>query len=180
MALGSSRSQEDPGRMEDRQLSRPRGASVWELQMFEHLTGHTRREGAMLADYAELAATTESNALRYVINMLLEDERRHHRYFDELATSLKSESEFSADEPIVPRLDLDRADPVELGEVTTRLLENEQADAKELRRLRKELRDVKDTTLWVLLIDVMLRDTEKHVEILEFIRRHTPAKRRVR
>ena len=180
MALDSSRSQEDRGRMEDRQLSRPRGASVWELQMFEHLTGHTRREGAMLADYAELAATTESNALRYVINMLLEDEQRHHRYFDELATSLKSEAEFSADEPAVPRLDLDRADPVELGEVTTRLLENEQADARELRRLRKELRDVKDTTLWVLLIDVMLCDTEKHVEILEFIRRHTPAKRKVR
>lgn len=180
MALASRRRLHHVGRMESDQTSPPRGASVWELQMFQHLTGHTRREGAMLADYAELAATTESNALRYVINMLLEDERRHHRYFDELAMSLKSEAEFSEDEPVVPRLDLDRADPVELHDVTNRLLENEKADAKELRRLRKELHDVKDTTLWGLLVDVMLRDTEKHMEILEFIRRHAPSKPKVR
>jgi hypothetical protein len=166
--------------MEDGQLSAPRGASVWELQMFEHLTDHTRREGAMLADYAEVAATSESNALRYVINMLLEDERRHHRYFDELAMSLKSEAEFSAEEPVVPRLDFDRADSVELADLTNRLLENEKDDAKELRRLRKELHDVKDTTLWALLIDVMLRDTEKHMEILKFIKQHTPSKRTAR
>ena len=78
--------------------------------MFEHLTEHTRREGAMLSEYAAIAETTESKALQYVINLLLEDERRHHRYFNELAASLKSEAELSADDPVVPRLDLDRVE----------------------------------------------------------------------
>ena len=148
--------------------------------MFEHLTEHTRREGAMLNDYAEIAATTESKALSYVINLLLEDERRHHRYFNELALSLKSESELSGDDPIVPRLDLDRVDRTELLETTERLLEHEKADAKELERLRKELHDVKDTTLWGLLVDIMLRDTEKHISILRFVQQHTPSKRAAR
>jgi rubrerythrin len=131
--------------------------------MFEHLTEHTRREGAMLSEYAAIAEATESKALQYVINLLLEDERRHHRYFNELAASLKSEAELSAD----------RVERAELRETTDRLLEHERADAKELDRLRKELRDVKDTTLWGLLVDIMRRDTEKHIAILRFVQQHT-------
>ena len=148
--------------------------------MFEHLTDHTRREGAMLNEYAAIAEATESKALNYVINLLLDDERRHHRYFNELASSLKSESELSGDDPVVPRLDLDRVDRAELRETTERLLEHEKSDAKELERLRKELRDVKDTTLWGLLVDIMLRDTEKHIAILRFVEQHTPSKRAAR
>ncbi len=148
--------------------------------MFEHLTDHTRREGAMLNEYAAIAEATESKALNYVINLLLDDERRHHRYFNELASSLKSESELSGDDPVVPRLDLDRVDRAELRETTERLLEHEKSDAKELERLRKELRDVKDTTLWGLLVDIMFRDTEKHIAILRFVEQHTPSKRAAR
>jgi rubrerythrin len=157
-------------------MAPPRGASVWERQMFEHLTEHTSREGAMLQEYAGIAATTESKALQYVINLLLEDERRHHRYFNELAASLKSEAELSAEDPVVPRLDLDRVERADLRETTERLLEHEKADHKELERLRKELRDVKDTTLWGLLVDIMVRDTEKHIAILKFVQQHAPSK----
>jgi bacterioferritin (cytochrome b1) len=74
---------------------------------------------------------------------------------------------------VVPRLDLDRVERAELRETTDRLLEHEKADAKELDRLRKELRDVKDTTLWGLLVDIMQRDTEKHIAILRFVQQHT-------
>ncbi len=148
--------------------------------MFDHLTDHTRQKGAMLSEYAAIAEATESKALSYVINLLLEDERRHHRYFNELASSLKSESELSGDDPVVPRLDLDRVDRAELRETTDRLLEHEKSDAKELERLRKELHDVKDTTLWGLLVDIMVRDTEKHIAILRFVQQHTPSKRAAR
>lgn len=140
--------------------------------MFEHLIDHTRREGAMLDEYAAIAEVTESKALKYVIDLLLEDERRHHRYFDELALSLKSDAELSAEEPVVPRLDFDRIDRADMRETTQRLLDHEKSDAKELEHLRKELRDVKDTTLWGLLVDIMQRDTEKHIAILRFVQQH--------
>jgi ferritin len=160
--------------MDDPQLAPPERASVWGRELFAHLTEHTQREGAMLTEYAAVAEATESQALKYVINLLLEDERRHHRYFNELASSLKSEAELSATAPVVPRLDLDRANPTELRETTKLLLDHEKSDAKELERLRKELRDVKDTTLWALLVDIMLHDTEKHIAILRFVQQHTP------
>jgi ferritin len=163
--------------MESSPLSPPIGASALERKLFEHLTEHTSREGAMLGEYAAIAETTESNALRYVVNLLLEDERRHHRYFNELALSLKADAELDPQEPVVPRLDFDRVDRADLLEVTERLLEHEKADAKELQHLRKELRDLKDTTLWALLVDIMVRDTEKHIAILKFVQQHAPSKR---
>ncbi len=144
--------------------------------MFEHLTDHTAQEGAMLQEYAAIAETTESKALQYVINLLLEDERRHHRLFNEWAASLKSEAELSVSDPIVPRLDLDRVDRADLRETTRRLIAHEKSDAKELRQLRKELSDVKDTTLWGLLVDIMERDTEKHIAIIRFVQQHTPSR----
>jgi hypothetical protein len=165
--------------MEQRSVSPPVGASVWERQLFEHLTDHARREGAMLDEYAVIASNTESKALSYVINMLLDDERRHHRYFTELASSLKSEAELSSEDPVVPRLDLDRVDRASLLDSTERLLEHEKSDLRELKRLRKALREMADTTLWGLLVDVMVRDTEKHIAILRFVD-HLAAARRTK
>jgi rubrerythrin len=158
--------------VDDTLTSPPRGASVWEHELFTYLTEHTRREGAMLQEYATIAEQTESKALAYVINLLLEDERRHHRFFNELAASLKSEAELSGVEPVIPRLDLRRVARAELLEITDRMLESEKSDALELKRLRKDLKDVEDSTLWGLLVDIMSRDTEKHVAILRFLADH--------
>jgi hypothetical protein len=55
-------------------------------------------------------------------------------------------------------------------ELTEQLLQSERADAKELHRLAREMKDVKDTTMWGLLVKLMEMDTAKHIEILEFAR----------
>ena len=57
-------------------------------------------------------------------------------------------------------------------ELTRELIANEEADATELKRLRKEMRDFEDTTLWALLVDTMQLDTAKHLTLLRFVERH--------
>ena len=47
----------------------------------------------------------------------------------------------------------------------------EHEDAKSLHRLQKELRPLRNTTLFSLLVELMELDTKKHIVILEFIRR---------
>ena len=158
--------------MEPEPMAAPRGASVWERKMFDYLVEHTRVEGAMLKQYVDTAEGTDSKAFEYVIKLLVEDELRHHRMFNELAASLKSEAELSAEDPVIPRLDFDRIERTELLRMTRDLLAHERDDAAELKRLRKELRDVEDTTLWGLLVDIMARDTEKHIAILKFVVDH--------
>jgi len=151
----------------------PVRASAGDRALFEHLTQHLQIESGLLEEYARLAEATESKALAYVVNLLLEDERRHHRLFTELAESLKHEADLVAEEPVVPRMDFHRADRAAVLDVTGRLLAREREDARELKQLRKELRDYEDTTLWSLLVELMQRDTDKHIAMLRFAQHST-------
>ncbi len=153
--------------------SPPVGASVWEAELYNHLSTHIDNEREMLEEYAGAADATESKAFAYLVHLLLDDERRHHQAYIALASSLKTEAELSGAEPEIPYLDLDRADRVKIREITERLLQCERNDAANLKRLHKDLGDVEDTTLWDLVVNVMRKDTDKHIAILEFVLKHT-------
>ena len=127
----------------------------------------------MLEEYAFAAEHTKSKALSYVMRILLEDEQRHHRWFRDLASTLQIEASLSGDQAPIPDLDIGKFDHSAVDALVERLSENEKQDARELKRLRKELGDVADTTLWALLIDLMQRDTDKHLAILRFVEKHS-------
>ena len=148
------------------------GASIWEEDLYDHLTSHEEKEREILVKYREAAAASKSAALGYLASLIVDDEIRHHKTFRDLASALKSDAELRPEEPVIPRLDLGKSDPQQVLELTERLLESEHADAKELHRLAGEMKDVKDTTMWWLLVKLMEMDTAKHIEILEFVRRH--------
>jgi hypothetical protein len=151
----------------------PVGASVWEREFFAHLTQHVRNERDVLEAYVAAADGTDSKAFAFVVNLLIEDERRHHILFQELADSLKHDAEFQHGDPAIPRLDFDRVDRSAVRDLTDQLVDREQEDLRELKKLQKYIRDFKDTTLWSLLVDLMQRDTEKHIAMLRFVQKHT-------
>lgn len=149
----------------------PVGASVWEADLYRLLTSHVANERGLLEAYAAAARDTGSEALRYLVDLLIDDEKRHHRLFMELAASLKSESELSPDSPVVPRLDFSKTNAAAVLDASASLMANERNDLHELKELKKRLKDVEDTTLWSLLVDIMMRDTEKHIAVLAFAER---------
>jgi hypothetical protein len=102
---------------------------------------------------------------------MIEDEERHHQLIEEMANRVESWLVEVEIEPETPALS-PRADPALLDE-TRRLLALERQDARELRLLRRELRDTPTTSLLRFLAELMLRDTAKHIEILRFIRTYT-------
>lgn len=148
------------------------GASVWEQSLYDHLVSHEQTERELLVEYQQAAADSQSPAFRYLASLIVEDEVRHHRLMKELAESLKLDAELAAGDPAVPRLGGWGPDPRKLAEIGDRLVQHEEYDLALLRRLRKEMETVKDTTLWCLLVRLMELDTSKHVEILNFVRRH--------
>jgi rubrerythrin len=150
----------------------PVGASVWERDLWTLLTTHVREEGDLLAQYSAVARETKSEAFSYLVHLLIEDEIRHHRIFAELAASLKTQAELGGEPPIVPTMDFARVDSTAVLEATEQLMRSEQQDARDLKRLQRELSDVKDTTLWSLLVDLMQRDTQKHIAMLRFAKDH--------
>lgn len=147
------------------------GASVWEQRLFDHLTSHLDTEVDIVREYQALADDAEAApALRYVAAMIVDDERRHHQLFADLAESVRQMGELRDEDEPIPSLRGLWADADRVLPLTERLMAVERADAKELKALAHELRDVKDTTLYGLLVELMRHDTEKHLMILRFLR----------
>jgi hypothetical protein len=149
------------------------GPSAWARDLHAHLTSHVEIERGMLEEYRSAAEDGSSKAFGYLVNLLIEDEIRHHQIFLELADSLETMSLRPREEPQVPYLDFNRGDTQAVLDLTEKLLAKEQQDALELKRFQRELRDVKDTSIWGLLVDLMERDTQKHIAILKFVKKHT-------
>lgn len=162
--------------MTDDTLSPLSRASIWEQNLYSHLAEHAKREVQLLEGYLEAAEDSDSKAFAFVVGLLVEDERRHHRHFADLAASLRNDVDVSPDDPAIPRLDFHRSDREKVLAQTRTLIANEKADRDELKQLRKELRDLKDTTLWALLVETMQLDTEKHLAILNFVEKQAASK----
>jgi ATP-dependent DNA ligase len=153
---------------------RATGASVGTRELVELLARHGEEEGKVLAEYADLVASADGAAVRYLGALILDDERRHHAFLTEIANSLAWDTRPVDGAPSAPPLPLHL--DADLLAATRRLRGVEDADRKQLQALRRRLRDYADTTVWALLVDVMLLDTEKHATILRFLERHADAR----
>ena len=142
-----------------------------EYRVITMLKTHGPREGEALASYQRLIDESDDSAHAYLMRVILEDERRHHRQIDEMLNTVQSFVWDLDIQPSVPGA-MRRPDR-KIYEETKRLLAFEREDAKELRQLKKELRVDGHWPVLALLVDLMIQDTKKHIEILEFVRKLT-------
>jgi hypothetical protein len=119
-------------------------------------------------------ARTTSRSETYLLRLTIEDERRQLRLFEEWCNSLRSDAELRAVEPQVPHLG-SAIEASDVKDAVARFLAVERADRHDLARLWKEVRQMRDTTVWSVLTDVMDLDTRMHIERLRFLDRHPTA-----
>ncbi|HEV8627031.1 MAG TPA: hypothetical protein VG034_21510 [Acidimicrobiia bacterium] len=142
----------------------------WDENLLRHFGEHVQGERELLEAYAEFRNSGPEH-VRYLIDLILDDEARHHRLFRDLVNRVKSDIDWKDHGSQVPYVWTAAANRESLLEGTRRLLDFERADEKSLERLQKELRPLRDTTLFSLLVELMQLDTKKHIAILNFIRR---------
>jgi rubrerythrin len=136
--------------------------------LLETLRTHAECEAAVLESYRRLVDESPDEGVRYLGRLIIEDEERHHNVIAEMCNRIDSWIIRGISiEPSTPALS-PRVDRVLLQE-TRRLIALERRDARELRRLKKELRNTPPTSLLPLLVKLMLHDTATHIEILQFI-----------
>ena len=150
---------------------RATGASAGERDIVEWMSRHAEEEEELLERYERVAHQSASPATRYLVDLIIEDERRHHRVLTGIAHAIAWGSLMSSD-LAVPRTVMGGADD-ELVEQAKKLLASEKKDRAELRRLRRRLRTYSGT-IWPLLLDLMLFDTKKHILTLRHIVRYRP------
>lgn len=148
------------------------GASVRDRELVELLIRHGQEEGQILDRYNRFVTEAHSAAARYLVQLIIADEERHHRVMVELANAVAWGWSELSPQPAVPDLPVSTRAASDLVAETHRLLAAEKQDRKELQKLHKEFAAYSEYTLWDLLVDVMLLDTEKHMHILSFIEKH--------
>ena len=135
------------------------------LQLLEQ---HGALEGEALQAYQAIVdSAPEEDGVTYLVRIILEDEERHHRIFEEMANAFRSMVWSAEVEPKMPPAP--SGDRPELLATTKRLLAFEQHDRKELRSLRRRLKGTSGSSLDVLAVEMMLHDTAKHIDMLEYI-----------
>jgi len=139
-----------------------------DARVLDTLRAHDAREAAILESYRQLVDESTDEGIRYLGRLIMEDEARHHELITEMARRVEGWMQHEDATDATPSL-TPRVDPALLAE-TRRLIALERADAKELRLLQKELRYAPATSLLHLLVKIMLDDTKRHIEILQFIR----------
>jgi rubrerythrin len=150
-------------------LPRPLGSAIEEA-LLEHVANHITNEQAALVGYARLAEQSPDEYVRYLASLILEDERRHHKLLLEMRNRVESDVTWRETAPQTPRVTVP-SDREQLAEQIEAFLDVEEADAEELRRLRRKMRPLRETSLLSLMVEIMELDTQKHLRILEFIRR---------
>jgi len=148
---------------------RTTGASTGIRDLVNLLERHGSEEGAMLAVYEELAESASDEGARYLISLILADERSHHQLLVEMANAMAWGTPSASPDRATPSVSAS-LDP-ELDKMTRKLRRAEEADYRKLRRLRRRVSTFGDTNMWALLVELMMLDTKKHATMLRFLER---------
>ena len=144
------------------------GATMRQQDFFDALQAHVRDEKDTIEAYEVFAREASSDAVRYLIRMILDDERRHHRVLAEVANTIRADSTFEKRGDQVPYLDVHSRDEGLLNE-TERFLKLERKDRAELKKLTRKARAV-GGSLDNFMMDLLQSDTDRHIRILRFIK----------
>lgn len=146
---------------------------AWDTRALEQLEAHLRLEGGVLSEYEQLRAET-GGELTYLIDLIIEDERRHHQMLSDIAMVLRAADQGDDGPGASHDLDpvLSESTPETRHQLlahTERMIELEREDDKALKELADALKPIADTTIWELVVDVLILDTRKHERILKGI-----------
>jgi hypothetical protein len=149
------------------------GASPREEELYDALVAHETEEQEVIAAYEDLIGATTSEMVRYLGNLILEDERRHHGLLRDLRNRVRSMATFEDRRPRVPFLDVTRGDKALLA-LTRRFLAMERKDRAHLERIGRATRGL-GGEVDSLVVGLLVADTERHIRILRFIEDHVRA-----
>jgi hypothetical protein len=130
---------------------------------------HEAKEEHVLEEYKKFIAGVTQPVTRFVIQLILSDEEKHRAVTHAMISTLKGSLTWtkpagSLEGEVAPAAEADQ-----LLAVTERFLELEKAGLREYKTFLKESADYYQG-LFKILLNSMIRDSEKHVELLEFLR----------
>jgi rubrerythrin len=146
---------------------RPAAGSVeWLLDAVER---HAIAEQDALAQYEHLRTASEDPVIALVMELILEDEERHHGLLKRIEASLRDAIEWTHSPAALP-VPAPPKEPVthELVETASALIKEEHTGAHYLRELAHQDKNA-SAGLQSVLIEMMAMDSDKHARLLQFV-----------
>ena len=143
--------------------------------LLEAIQRHVQGEASTVRTYAHIRRETGDPIVAFVMELLVDEEERHHALFERIATSLRDQFNWATESSALP---LDAAPAGRTDPQTARLVrdleEEERRGAQALRELAQP-DGPGEAGLVSLLLEAMAMDSDKHARLLAFVsRRLTP------
>ena len=139
----------------------PCGTSL--VHLLQAIDRHAAAEANTVNAYARLAQDTPDPVVAALLHVLVDDEQRHHRLFEQIGRSLQDQLNWSTPPAMAGSGEAD------IGAVQD-FEQEERRESQKLRELAHRAHQQRDP-LVSLLLETMAMDGEKHAHVLRFIRR---------
>ncbi len=154
------------------ELVEPGFQEVSEVErLMNEFEAHEGQEAKFVQRYKEIAEKTKNPLIKSLLQLIISDEEKHRAITHSMVATLKGDLTWTKQEGALRGLyDHLREEKDELLGLTEQFIQVEKKGIKEYKELIKESKGYY-RDLFVLLFQSMIRDSEKHVDILEFLRK---------
>jgi bacterioferritin (cytochrome b1) len=140
----------------------------------EHLMNkfesHEGQEREFLIRYKEVAERSKSRFVRFLLQLIISDEEKHHAVTHAMVSTLQGSLRWTQPADAIGSLHEGEEEKDELLKLTRDFIRLEREGVKEYKKLIKDCRDYYHG-LFGLLLDTMIQDSEKHIRILQFLQK---------
>ena len=140
-------------------------------RLLNEFEAHEAKEEKSLEDYRKLLGGMPNPVTRFLLQLIISDEEKHRAVIHAMIATLKGSLRWSKPEGSLEGAADVAESKSQLLRTTDAFIELEKEGITECKRLARESKGYY-YGLFKLLLDSMIRDSEKHVELLEFLREH--------
>jgi bacterioferritin (cytochrome b1) len=151
----------------------PEGISAVE-KLLNEFESHEAKEEKAIEEYRGALGTMKDPATRFIMQMIISDEEKHRAVTHAIAATLKGSINWSRPAGSLEGAPDEGETNRKLVAITDEFINLEKTGIKEYKVLLKESTGYYHG-LFKLLIEAMIRDSEKHIDLLEFLSRRLKA-----
>jgi rubrerythrin len=138
-------------------------------QLLNQFEAHEREERAFVDGYRSIVDDHPNPLIRFLLKMIISDEEKHHQVVHAMAASLRSDLTWSDEGTTLHNIgEISPEERRELLRITAEFIAAEKQGIKDTKSLAKASKGYYQGS-FELLLRTIIKDSEKHLMILEFI-----------
>jgi bacterioferritin (cytochrome b1) len=138
-------------------------------RLVNEFESHEEKERELVHRYKEMVQESRKPFVEFLVRLIIADEEKHHQVTHAMLSTLKGDLLWTRPKDAIQGLTALGDGHGELLKLTEDFIELEKSGIQSYKKLVKESKGFYHG-LFAMLFETMIRDSEKHVEMLEFLR----------